>query len=326
MPSIPALRIGAALLGATAVLGALGASSAAAFPTSTPLDHFADATAITAGRGSVAVAVGSDNTGDGLRALYVGHAGKLEAAKGVGRLPGWAQPHVGIDAHQKTVVLYPRCTEEDRPNTCRLYQYEVLGQEERAVPQLAGRRGVLEGAMDHGNLAYTTYDAAQPKWRTGQRRLFFLGKGAKVAKQISARGAVGLAIQGGRVAQIRNVEPDYGVCGRPRLETVPTRGGAATKIAETGCGLDGQSFASPAFQGNTLIWLYTSTPKDELRRYDLTTRTTERAPIGGDPLAYAATSATGGYLLDDDQSGDPAEENPEAVIYRESTITWQAAR
>ncbi len=277
----------------------------------------ADASAVSAGRGWVAVAVGAD---DDDRTLYVGHPGALGPAKGVGPLPSWALPHIGIDSSQKTSVFYPRCA-SDQASSCDLYRYDVLTGVERPLTQANSKGAELEAAMDHGRLVFSRLQPGKSSVNDA-RTLYYRAAKAKRAKKLTAKGGAGLAIQGTRVAQIRDADPTYGVCGYPTVEVIDAGTNKVTEIDHTGCGMNGQRFLSPAFIGNAVTWAYNSIDSRKLLRRDLTTRQLSAVNVHDAPIGFAPVGTSSGYALLRVEYVDASSENTPTTVQKFSKLRW----
>jgi hypothetical protein len=289
-------RVPCAFVSCALVLAAPGVADAEAVSTQLAA-YESSASAVSAGRGYVAVAVGDTAT----RTLYVGHPGAIAPAKGVGELPDWAVPHVGIDAAQKTVVVYPRCRED--PDVCDLYAYEVLTGTERPLGAVNSSASELEGTIDHGTIAFTRSTGLAPKHAQTQtpvaRKLYVLPRGARTARQVSAVGGVQLALRGTRIAQVVDRDPAAGTCGKPSVELLSTQTPQKRVIDTTVCGLDMATVGSPALIGDAVLWTWRSAAKSGSFVYqlNLTTGVRSRAAVTQPVRSYAATSVRGGYLL-----------------------------
>lgn len=321
--SITALRTirRAAVVVAGAAL-ALNAASASAATTSSKVVDYPDASSVSSLRGYLAIAVGAageDHT------LYVGHAGAIEPAKGVGKLPSWAQPHLGTAGGNVTTVIYPRCTSKAL-TSCDLYRYDVLTKVEHPLKAVNTKGGELEGAIDYGSLAFSRYNPKEPKSATGQRSTYVALRGSKGPRLLARHGGRDLAIWAHHVLQVRDTDPSYGICGYLTLETIVATTGAVSDVDHTGCGLDEQDITAPAFvDGGDIVWLFRSVPKDELLLRHADTGTLQVAKVSGLAVDYAPASATTGYLLTSDTHAY-GDSRPPAEIVKLSKLDWTPAK
>jgi hypothetical protein len=227
------------------------------------------------------------------RSLAVRTAGRPAAPiPGIAPVDRNAVPRVGTDAAGREVVVYRRCPQ----GRCDLYSVRLDGTHERPIPGVSSRRGdEFVGAMDHGDVAFVR---SAPKAAGGSG--LFLRRVGERARLVTRRAGDEVALSGDHIAQRRDTDPGFGICGMPTVEVL-TPDGRRRTIKRVGCGLDGQGFDSLSFVDDHLLFLaYNGSDgpaRTRIYRTALDGSALEHADGPKTAVAYAPTGPDHGVAL-----------------------------
>ncbi len=194
--------------------------------------------------------------------LWVGSGGKLPAPVNIATaVPAWGQPRIGTDAGRRPVVVYPSCTDRAIVATCDLRVYDIAAGTDAEVPgiNLPGV-GETEGSMDRGAIAFTRWSSpldpsalAEGGYGSAATTLAYRPFGEPV-QVLTTSGGQQLNLNRGRIVQVRDTDPGFGICGRPAVEIVRVDGHARKTLGAHGCGMSGQTIVAPTFIDDTVVW------------------------------------------------------------------------
>lgn len=315
-------------LGALVALAVLPAATSAQSPAATTpeapvpsslvttsIAHYALGAQLSARRNVVAIAQVGRNPRHATLLIGRGNKVPVRAAR-VGRLPIWAQPHVGTDAKGRPVVTYPRCR-SSRVASCDLFRYDVRSRTEAPMGSIS-RAGVgeVEAVMDRGSVAFSRWTGTAVPRAMGQEievseptRLFYRRVGERPRRLADSGGRM-LALRGPWIAQIRDTtgrsaqaipRSGNGDCGNSTVELISTDGEPRKVVWVKSCDGNGAPLTGPAFIDRTLVFgeAPATDPGADRRtlilRYGLDTGSTTSAPGGMLQSDFVATGPDRGY-------------------------------
>lgn len=302
-------RLRRTLLGTCSSLATLVAVAAAlapvagAAPTRTPLDWELD-WPTSFGTTVVGLMPGQGST----QRLGVSlHGRPAVAIAGLPAISAHATPHIGTDADGAVVVVYPRCANAGGVR-CDLYQAGVRGGTERPVAGVnTSGFSELQGAMDHGSVAFLRSRDSRGGFFAQHVSLYRRPAGGKAAL-VTRAGGTEIALSGDHIAQVRDIDQGYELCGKPAVEILDATG-ALRRVMTTGCGLNGQSFGSLNFWGGKLTFLasFGSAGPAQTRIYRTALHSSALTYASGlhYALAFAPTGARSGVAMVDDEWDGP---------------------
>lgn len=231
-----------------------------------------------------------------------------------------ATPHIGTDADGSVVVVYPRCATATG-GRCDLYRVGVTGGAERPVPGVnTPGSSELQGAMDHGSVAFLRSRDSKGGFDAEHVSLYRLPAGGK-ARLVTRAGGDEIALSGTHIAQVRNIDWSSGVCGEPSVEILDADG-VLRHVFGTVCGLNGQSVGSLNFWGGKLTFLsYNGADgpvQTRIYRTTLHSSVLTYAPGPHRAVAFAPTGARSGVAMLVDTWAEP----PTAKMVRLSRLQF----